>query len=243
MDTINIVVNRFIRYMSKLGLEEWQLQIIFIIFVILLILIAIRKLKRRAILIRKVQDGDGRGIIGKRLYNHGEHHTEVKDIKEHHQVSAPAEPTKEGEPDYGQSTNLWEKAREQISRLKDEITKRKQTEGHLRQIIDDLKKSNLQISNETTEGQNIENCIGPEPFMSKDIDLQIPEVNRNEQAGNGLKESGELIHINNQDRTGTAEDKKDKVSSKQPGSPLDDNELRAIAELAKRLGGNNRQPQ
>ena len=111
MDTINIVVNRFIRYMSKLGLEEWQLQIIFIIFVILLILIAIRKLKRRAILIRKVQDGDGRGIIGKRLYNHGEHHTEVKDIKEHHQVSAPAEPTKEGEPDYGQSTNLWEKAR------------------------------------------------------------------------------------------------------------------------------------
>jgi len=266
MDTINIVINRFIRYMSKLGLEEWQLRIIFLIFIILLILIAIRKWKRR-VKVHTIQDRNDQGIIGKRLYNHGAHHTEVKDSKENHQVLAPAKSIKEEKPDCRQSASEWEKAQEQISQLKHEITKHKQTEENLRQIIDELKKSKSQTLNETTESENIEHYIRHESFMPKNIDLQIPEVNQNEQTdkdlekqsadhtavneesmeditedeqdGKGTKESGELMHTNNHDRGDTAEEKKDGGDSQQPGSPLDVMELKAIAELARRLGRNN----
>lgn len=239
MNTINIVINRFIRYMSKLGLEEWQLQIIFLILIAMLILIVISRWKRRAKPLHTVQGGNYWSIIGKKLYNRGAHHTKVEDTKEYYQVSVPEKSTKERESDCRQSANVWEKTKEQISQLKHEITQHKQTEENLRQIIDELKKSNPQTLDENTESRNTEHYTRPESIVSKNIDLQIPEVNQNEQAGNGTDESGKLVHTNNQDRGDNTEDQKDRENSKKPGSQLDANELKAIAELAKRLGGNN----
>jgi len=243
MDIIEIYINRFIRYMSRLGLEEWQLRIIFLILITLLILVVIRKWKRRARVIHPIQDGKDPGIIGKKLYSREASHTEVKDKQEYHQVSVPEKSVKEEKPEHRQSANVWEKAEEQISQLKEEITKHKQTEENLRKIIDELEKSNPQTLNETTESRNTEHYTRPESFVPKNIDLQLPEVNQNEQAGNGTDESGKLVHTNNQDRGDNTEDQKDRENSKKPGSPLDANELKAIAELAKRLGGNNHSQQ
>ena len=77
-----------------------------------------------------------------------------------------------------------------------------------------------------------------EKRINIDTEQQNPELITNTE-----QTRQKTIQAHNQEAESIREDQKDRENSRQPGSPLDAKELKAIAELAKRLGGNNKSQQ
>lgn len=309
MDTIEIALSKLTQYISELGLATWQLQVVGIGVVLLLILILIRQRKIKAKPGHKIQTKNRPDIIGIKLQDHEATYSYDEDAKRLKPVSTITKTSTYRKKTLKQTTNEWRKATEQIRQLRREISKQKRTEEHLRQIIADLKSSNQQAPIGTSESESEQHNIIPKPSILKSTDTQIQEgrqiesadedskqqsaehpvvnqentevITEDERKQQDSKESGELMHTDDQDYRDTTDENKnnsdmeqqitesftnteqyqqqevytrdqeepfredieDGENSQQPGVPLDVKELKAIAELAKRLRGNNRQQQ
>ncbi len=279
MDTIDIALNRFMQYMSGLGLEKWQLLIIAIAIIILLILIARRQRIPKARSKRPFQPINQPDIIGKKLYKREETNPEVENAKQHQSTTTPAKNTKGESTNLRQTTKEWRKATEQIRLLRREVTKQKRTEEQLRQKIAELTISNQQPG-DLTESKHVENHIKSIPSTPQTTEIQIQDVHQGEQTDINMKQPHEInVAVNqkhpleipsvkhnqkdtrqqnadsiplaeqsgqeltshrNQEQEPTGEKKN---NSKQYGVPLDVQELKSIAALAKRLQRKNHQEQ
>lgn len=253
MDTIDIALNKFIQYMSDLGLEKWQLLLIAIAIIILLILIARRRRIPKARPKRTFQPVNQPDVIGKNLYNRKESPPEVENTGPAQPTPVPAKKkTKDERPNLKQTSNQWRKATEQIRLLRREVTKQKRTEEQLRQKIAELTISSQQLGVVTKESKNPESHISPLPSTSQPAEVQIQEYNQGDQIQKGTKQQSadsicsteqsqrELIghRIRVQKPTGG---KKDSLTK--PSVPLDIQELKSVAALAKRLRGKKSQRQ
>jgi predicted component of type VI protein secretion system len=253
MDTIDIALNKFIQYMSDLGLEKWQLLLIAIAIIILLILLARRQRIPKARPKRTFQPVNQPDVIGKNLYNRKESPPEIEDAGPAQPTPAPAKKkTKDERPNLKQTSNQWRKATEQIRLLRREVTKQKRTEEQLRQKIAELTISNQQVGVVTKESKNPEPHIGSFHSTPQPAEVQIQELNQGDQTQKGTRQQiadsicsagqseRELIshRIRIQKPTGQKNN-----SLKQKSVPLDIQELKSVAALAKRLRGKNRQKQ
>jgi len=253
MDTIDFVLNKFIQYMSDLGLEKWQLILIATAIIILLILIARRQRIPRARPKRPFQPVNQPDVIGKNLYNRKESRSEVEDIGPAQTTPAPAKKNTEDErPNLRQTTNQWRKATEQIRLLRREVTKQKRTKEQLRQKIAELTMSSQQVGVVTKEGQHSEHHIKILPSTSQPADVHVQDLNQGDQTQKGTRQQSadstcsaeqsrkELTDHHKQDQkpTGAKTD-----HSKQQNAPLDILELKSVAALAKQLCKNSNQRQ
>lgn len=281
MDTIDIALNKFIQYMSELGLENWQLLIIAIAIIILLILIAKRQRKPKARLIHTIQPINQPEIIGKKLYNREETNPKVEDTKQHQPAPTPAKKHIKGEKtNLRQTTKEWRKATEQIRLLRREVTKQKRTEEQLRQKIVELSISSQQTGYETKENEHVQHHVKSQHSVPQTTEIQIQEVNQGEQADKKMKQlleknaatnqehllefpkteqttkqqsadsissteqsPQELTDHHNRDQEPIGKEINNRSNSKRHGVPLDIQELKSIAELAKRLQRKNHQQQ
>ena len=188
MDAIDIAINKFMQYMSELGLEKWQLLIIAIALIVLLILIARHRRKVKVRTIRPIQIINQPEIIGRKLYNRGESHPKMEDVNQQ-PTPAPEKPVNEGRQTWRQTTIGWRKATEQIRQLRREVTKHKRTEEQLRQKIAELTASAQQNRGEIEEIEHAEHRITPESTVPKVVDTQIQEVSRSEHTDDNIKQS------------------------------------------------------
>ena len=137
--------------------------------------------------------------------------------------------------------------------LQSEITERKQEENNLKQEIEKLT-SNQQSFDETKKTVNAQYEIGHKPVLptTKEEQVQTDEDKQDDREDIIQDDSTSIVDTekstltnnhNNQDQELTREDIENEENSKRHEVPLDVQELKAIAELAKRLRGNNRQQQ
>jgi protein-tyrosine phosphatase len=228
--------------MSDLGLEKEQLLILVTAIIILLILISRHRRKIKVKRIPTIQNINQPEIIGKKLYSHQENLPKVEDAKQHKPAPAPDKSIKDEKTNWKQTTKEWRKATEQIRLLRREVSKYKRTEEQLRQKISELTTSGQQTSVGAKEnehpGGNINHGLStPQAF-------EIQEIQQGEQVNNRMEQSPQEMACNqNQLEEPTEKEVKNRGNSKRHGTPLDVQELKSIAELAKRLRRNNYQQQ
>lgn len=243
MDAIEIAINKFLQYMSELGLEKEQLLILVIAIIFLLILISRHQRKIKAKRLPTLQNPNQSEILGKKLYSHQESHPGTEDIEQHKSATDPDNKSiKDEKPNWNKTTKEWRKATEQIRLLRREVSKYKRTEEQLRQKISELTTSSQQISVGAKECEHPEDNINH--GLSTTQTFEIQEIQQGEQVNNRIEQSPQEIARNqNQLEEPTSKEVKNRGNSKRHVTPLDIQELKSIAALAKRLRRNNHQQQ
>ncbi len=269
MVTIDIILNKLIQYsswiLSELGIPQWLLLTITLIAIVVLTLIA---RQRRIAKLQKENTTDTENhseIIGVKLIGRGSSHTRTEESKKQDQFIVPK--TGEKLKGWGQTRKEWRKAIEQIKQLKREITKYKQTEIHNKQQLTELINTNKQLQYEIAEHRQTEKSLKKQieeltttrtqsqhalstiiekqtqqnlssiEKTNKDVKLQSVEpLAANEQSKNETVGGSQTNQIQRED-TGEVKE------YKHLEAPIDVKEIKAVAELAKRLRQNNRQKQ
>jgi len=148
-----------------------------------------------------------------------------------------------------ETTKQGKELKEQIEQPKHNIHEREQTEGHIKQQADELRAANEQLKHQITEHEQAEECLKQQIAESTAANEQLKDqIVENEQTRkefieqlDALKGNIEEIQYENTECSQEQEILRASTdNSKKSGKPItlfDDEKLKDIAELAKRLRG------
>ena len=145
------------------------------------------------------------------------------------------------------ATETTKQGKEQIEQLQRNIHEREQPEGNIKQQADDLRAANEQLKHQIAEHEQAEECLKKQLAESTADNEQLKDqIVESEQAGKELMEQLEALKntteeiqyettecSQGQEILGASTD-----NAKDSGKPIelsDDEKLKAVAELAKRL--------
>jgi len=145
------------------------------------------------------------------------------------------------------ATETTKQGKEQIEQLQRNIHEREQPEGNIKQQADDLRAANEQLKHQIAEHEQAEECLKKQIAESTADNEQLKDqIVESEQAGKELMEQLEALKntteeiqyettecSQGQEILGASTD-----NAKDSGKPIelsDDEKLKAVAELAKRL--------
>ena len=146
-----------------------------------------------------------------------------------------------------ETTKQGKEPKEQIEQLQHNIHEREQTEGHIKQQADDLRAANEQLKHQIAEHEQAEQCLKKQIAESTADNEQLKDqIVESEQAGKELMEQLEALKNTTEEiQYETTECSQGQEilgasteNAKDSGKPIelsDDEKLKAVAELAKRL--------
>lgn len=258
---------------SELGLAKWQLLTITIAVIILLILIAIRQRKKKAKPIHTIQPRYHSEIIGINLATHGASHPEIEDTKQHNLASVSkkdgTQKWKQTTKEWRKATEQIRQLKHEITKHKrtEEHLRQKITEltTSNRQAIYEttesvhakhnimskpamMKTLDKQIQ-EVNQSEQADKYVKQQPVEHTATNKEHrKDVTEDEKSKKDMKQQNTDLTTTEQpqqeitNHENQVEELKRKITE-DDGAPLDVQELKSIAELARRLRGNNRQQQ
>lgn len=216
-DVLDMLMDFYPWLNKKTGLEDWQLLIIALSSLFLLILFLIHQRKSRVKSIHAIHRTPHSDLIGINLTD-----KDTSYNKHNKKESAFLADDEEEQQSWGQTTKEWRHLTEKIRQLQHEISKYKRSEKYLKEQITQLKDANVNLLTEISKDKPKDS----ENKITRDFQAQPKEIS-----------SASGLFIIPQMQTETIEDTAQKSSEQSETSnvPLDIKELKAIAELAKRL--------
>jgi hypothetical protein len=221
--TVRSLAGRLIRFMSWLCYEhqwaEWELLTIAATALVLLLLIAMRLRKRTVRRAYANQVRERSPIIGVKLADHQPSRQGINGSEKGRLAHVPERHGRDKK--LTKTTRQLEKSNEQIRQLQHEITKRGQTEERLEHQVAELTAANKQLRHEVIESKRV-------------------EARLRQQAAELTAASQKFRHERleqSQSEKVPAESSRQGSRSKRQTMPLRIEELRKVAELAKRVSG------
>lgn len=239
---IDNVLDSIMQFYSRLsiqtGLKDWQLLTIAlaVLFGLILFLNYLRKVRIK--IRHAIQSSSHSDIIGIRLANKRDDYRAHDTFRNKQAIGLP----EEEQQSWGQTTKDWRKLREKIRHLQHDIGKHERSEKHLKEQIMELKITNEKLQAEINKQSQIEETLQQQ---INELTSTIPVHNQAEQTiatEHLLSQSSEKQ--DNAAETNLQEDvEMSDTTEKEHNVPLDIKELKAIADLVKRLQARNQQRQ
>ena len=251
--TVNNLIDKLIKFFSWLYFrhwERWELLIIILICLVLLLLTIWRQRKSTIKSVYVSQVREHSPVIGAKLAGNRSH-LKIEDLKQSH-------PTTLSNKQVKQTKEQLKKLNQQVQQLQYEISKNKQAEERLKHRVTELttklKTANEQLRQNTivsnqieqkpkqqiTEVPSVKEQPLPEPAVRSTVKQQAKP-----QAGESKTEKKSYdrgINISKiPDRLIIEKPEQFKPSKKLREQPLDVQQLKAIADLAKQIQNRSRQ--
>jgi len=248
----------YVWFYSRTGITERELLIVgsAAIAVLLLILHHLRKSRIRRIHI--IQRSTRSNIIGVKLSDREQRPPQVRQkIKRHSQQNLE----EQDQQSWSQSTKEWRQLREKIRHLQHDISKHERTEKHLNEQIAELKAINEQLKAEIEGKIQVENTFqvenneqkqaaltqnqSEESSMNDGYNVKVVELGQTNQEPENISLDNQVSDSHSQSTENTdnsaeissqtSSDSDTDNSEQDNNVPLDIKELKAIANLVRKL--------
>ncbi len=243
MTVIRSLLGGFVRFISWLCYEhqwtELELSAIAGVTVVLLLLVLIRLRKQPIKYIDSSQIHEATPIIGANLAEHNQHRQANRNLRS--ATPAQTSQTQERPKNWKQMTRQFAKSNEQLRRLQNELTKRRQSESYLEQKVAELKETNKRLNEQIARNEPTITQLNTQiTDLTTTLEKLRDEISGHKQTKTSLEQQvAELRSEIEQAQAGMAstETGEKAFKSARLDEPLSIEELKKVSALAKRVTG------